>query len=104
MLVRTGEVITKTVIMGVKCPFHPLVPLGYSIQSVRNSNDESNIITRPTICVHSKLKIGNAIMSVHSHLYDWSHSPSEEIPMELPVTRFTDPKLEEEDILDTQIN
>lgn len=101
MHIRASETITKTVIMGVKCPFHPLVPLGFSIQSVRNANDESNVITRPTICVHSKVKVGNALMSVHTHLHDRSYIHVQENLMELPVTRFTDAKLEEENILNS---
>lgn len=102
MLIRSSDVITQTVLLGVKCPFHPLIPLGESIQDVRNANDESNVITKPTVCVHSRVKIGNSIIHFHNHLRDYSYR-SNETPLEVPVTRFTDSKLDNEGLLVTDL-
>lgn len=104
MFVRSNEVRTLRVLLGVKCPFHPLVPLGMSIQGVSNVADESNIITRPTICVHSSVQLRNSILAVHSHFADPSyHSDNNGMAVEVPVTRLTDQKMEELGISHTNI-
>ena len=102
MLVSSTDIITKMVLLGVRCPFHPLTPLGESIQNVQNIYDESNIIVRPTICVHSKVKIGNSIICIHTHLNDLSYH-SDETCAEVPVTQLTDSKLDDEDICFTDL-
>lgn len=96
------DVITKTVILGVKCPFHPLIPLGENIQEIRNISDDSNVITKPTICVHSRVKIGNATIHFHNHLRDYSYHSNDTFS-EVPVTRFTDSKLDDEELLVTDL-